>query len=338
MEHLPQALLAGAISTTVAGIFVSTVGAIRERRMRHRIEAAQDDIRQQMADGTIRWSIPQDSTVAVIGNGDPFVRNLARKYPDQVLPVSYTATDGAWTHLPKEADHAQTLQALDRADLEHAGQLMVFPITPSQEFLPGPDDYDISVERVVYYIQTSDEFCDRKGIPRKPVMVIGHGEQAECYQTASYSNDNALAEELCLEQRLQQLSEERGCEVILVDPNEIVMDKIVQIADGRKPVLAGTAASVKQYAERFFGALYGRIDVTGDTDPVRVLYNKNDIATVTLARQGDITVVLDPRERPALEWKGIPPEHIVVPAEEVLGVVAPTLEELQELRARSRSV
>lgn len=326
-DHAPMLVLATAIGYTGVELGRKALDYMNNGGIRGRARKAQEELTSNIEAGSVRWKIEEGSTVAFVGNGDPLARQIAKHKPGDIVQVAQQPVEEPWTLLPESATREQILDALDRADIGNAGELLFLPTKASQEFLPGEDDFELRIGRMAHYIGAADQYCDERGIERKPALVIGCRTQGEVLQTATHSDDEN-EEEVSLEQYMSRLAETREREIAILDPTDIIVDRIVEIADGCGVSYAGSKESAEVYKRRFFAAVRERAHIRNcdDEEKIRVFYGRKDFTTVNEATPDDIAVLLDPSQKEALLHKGMPPERILVVPEEVLKVAAPYIE------------
>ncbi len=322
-DHIPELLLGAAI----LGSFDALRTSIRTRRFQTRARAAQHEFAERVASGTQPWQIEPGSTVAFVGNGDPLAHRLAQQHPHEIIQIAHKRIEGPWTYLPADGLRSDTERALRLADIANAGEILFLPTKTSQEFLPGPTDHDISIDRMISYIDTADDLCRKMGVPPRPVIIVGDKEQAEWYGKATDSSKRSLTKTgSTLEQRLDGKAEKRGCDITIIDPTDVVIDVICRIADGRNIEFQGTGHSVETYKDKFFRSLIGLTNPDANLPPISVIYNNNDLPTAGWdydgIEQDVIPIILDPSQREPLIRKGIPEDRIIVVSDTVIQATA----------------
>lgn len=326
VEHFPQVALGAAIGYTTFQVGSRLINYTRQRGFARRAATAQERFRGDYAEGMVNWEIPEGATIAFVGGGDPLAQELARDPDHDIMQISYEPVPGAWTAIPRQSgrEREQVYMALDRADIGHADELMIFPIVPTHEFLPGPDDHDIRIDQATEYILAADEMREDAGMPLLPVTIIGDGQQYEVYvDTLGHSSRNALERRVTLKERAQQLTHDRGEEVRILDTTKIIIDRIREVAGGIPVQIAGSGPSMDVYRERFYEA-YGPQHPAAESDWIAVRYGRTDLTTVATVKPDDIAVVLDPGQKRSLinrRHNPMPEDRVLVPAEEVLRVL-----------------
>lgn len=309
------------------------------RRVRDRAIVAQAQISQAMAEGTMRWNLtpasPDDplTRVAFVGDGNFLATSIAEAQHVRQLQIAYNRpAEGYWTHLPREVTQINRVnEILELADLENAGEAFFYSTDQMHTFLPSPEDYVISNDRIVFYIRRLDKFCQAydDNTPRL-VVVVGSKTQGMGYATIDGQQQRNLSE-VSLEERLDALRQERGGDVndqpniVIIDPTEIIMKEICRLAAGREILFHGTTESVEKYHVEF----YKRLRRTGYEitrgGKVRVVYNLNDLPTVTETDYDDIAVLADPAQEAEMQSRGMDAERILVVRDEVLELTKPLM-------------
>ncbi len=101
-------------------------------------------------------------------------------------------------------------------------------------------------------------------------------------------------------------------QIKIIDPTELVMRKVIELAKGRDISFVSTEESFRRYGERFFKELTLTGYVPKSEETVQVVYNISDIPTQTTASITDIVVILDPKMKENLLRRGVPEEHIII--------------------------
>jgi len=325
-DHMPLTILAGAVIFTGAAALHEAGSQLYGGSLRNRAISAQGELLSRLEHGTLRWQIEEGSTLAFVADGDPMAKQIAKQKPGDIVQIANQPVPGAWVHMNNDASRQEVLTALDRANVGNAGELLFLPIKASHEFLPGDEDYDMTIGEMVHHIGAADQYCDVQGIPRKPVIVVTPEQRTETYQEARYSSDTTGMSEVTTDQRFARLADDREASIHTFDPNKIIGDKICEIAGGEPLVFFGTSKSSGKYKAGFFEELRDRsLGNSSSRPPTRVLYGLRDYTTVNEATPDDIPVVIDPAEVEHLVSKGVPRERIVVVPDELLRVVGPFL-------------
>lgn len=320
-DHLPGIALGAAISYTGFELLRGLLDRLRGGGLRESMLRMQEEVESHVKDGTMSWLLdPKDkSTVAFVGAGDPLSVEIADRDPGDIIQIANQPVEGPWVHLSDMAQHDDVLRALRAADYPNAGELLILPNRATEEFLPGPDDREMRVSRVAYYIRAADELCKKEGVPPKDVVVVTSRDHADVILNSHHSADDDCVASVTMEEKLQAVSEERGANIRLIDPTAIVMNAIVRIANGRPLALAGIEQHVSGYRERFFDSLRRTVHYEdGDKDAVNVWYGRQDITTSMSVQPDDIAVVLDPSQGRSMVEHGMPEERVIVVADEVL--------------------
>jgi hypothetical protein len=325
-HHAPQLMLGVATAYPVVQVFRRWRQHSEQRGFNRAAEHAQSAIAEDYEAGRIRWQIAEGATVALVGGGDPLANELADLRGDRAfMPISYEPLDRPWTHVPRGARQQEVNDALDRADISRAGELLLFPIKPTEEFLPGPEGHDMRIDDMTRWIVAVDELRDAEGVGMVPVTIIGDTRQQETYRHTQQGPHHGESRRETLVDRAQWLQDRRGEAVRVIDPSEIMAARLREIADGHPLNLAGSDGSMREYADRFYGLMGPQY---GDSDhALTVYYGRSDNSTAALVAQDpdhSIAVVLDPAMRDALcsdTYSPIPPERVLVVAEEVLRVM-----------------
>jgi len=121
-DHIPYLLLE---ASAAWGVLRSSREFFKRRGLRAVVSEAQNEMQQAYEEGAIRWQIPEGSTVAFVGNGDPVASELQRSQPEHTLQIAAQKTTGAWTYLAPESTIGTTHEAFERANIEKAGEILI---------------------------------------------------------------------------------------------------------------------------------------------------------------------------------------------------------------------
>lgn len=286
-------------------------------------------VREKVESGEMKFKMAEGHTAAFVGGGDWLADRLQEVKPrDQVMQYANLKLDSSvWQMLQKQGRQEELFDALDRGDFQSAGEVLILPVKEEDMFLPGEEGHDMSLDEIESLVGVLDSYCRSRNIDQKRVLIVGRKTMRETYVSRT-DEDIFTTSSTTLEERVRTMVVNRT-NIEIVDPSEIVIQKIAKLANGRRITIGGTLASDERYGLRFFQALkgVGGYEPENGAEEVRVLYNITDIPTEVHVGRRDIAVVLDPSKKQTLLNKGVPEENIIVVPDEVLSVLTKKVDE-----------
>lgn len=273
MYHLPNIII---YTFGVAGLR-QLWRRIHKNNWKDRVRAAQDSLRKAIEDGTARLRFNPGFSVLIVGNGDQVGKSLA---VDNALIGPTFATNrppytSLWVrYVSGEGDEALD-SALDQINSEDAGEYVLFPVVDDQLFLPEPHEYDIPPHRVDLAVKRIRAIERRRGMSEKRIVIVGDKEQSSRFVTASMGDELITEAD---EVSLQSIAEAEP-NVIIADPTEITLNKIIAIAGGRRIYFRASERGAEKYVAQFYRRLAHLNYVPTSEDILIVGYDINDLET-----------------------------------------------------------
>ena len=275
---------------------------------------------------TLRWKMPSGYTALMVGDGDPLADEFVRsRGPDEVLLLASRHQDVSdiWVRVGDDADLDDLRDAFEVASFDRCGRLVLMPVQEQHAVFPPADAYDISPERLedllcnIRALESRLESPLTGGQRRIPIIVVGDREQAtviHSYDEVSHEPLPGMSTVITLES-IAKKQEER---LIIIDPTDVVLRQVMQMADGARIDFRGTEESRAMYEVQF----RRRLQELGYrvTDPDRVFhmgYNITDDPTVADS-MNTAAVILTASARDALLHKGYPRDRILYVPELVI--------------------
>jgi len=315
-EHIPY------ISLDLAGTWglISGLRGLLLGRTGKKIEASQIEVLQRIAEGIFRYEMVPDHSAVFVGNGDRIGELLQELLPlDQVMLYSHEKiTSDVWQHIQQTGRQEEIFESLDRGDFKHAREAVLLPVKDEDMFLPDEIGHDMTLDEIRLMIDIFDAYSQERGIPQKEVVIVGSPAMSQTYiesnRLIDSSGIDAIRTTVRLDEMVAQLNEGRdeNRQIKIIDPTELVMQKVMALANGRDISFISTEDSFRRYGERFFDAL-SQLDYkpTGE-EAVNVIYNITDIPTQTTASTRDIVIIIDPKMKEHLLQRGVPAEQIIL--------------------------
>lgn len=315
-DHLPY------IAFDLAGAWgiISGLRGLLLGRSGKKIEAAQARVIEKITEGLFSYQMAEGHSAVFVGNGDIIGEALQDLLPpDQVMLYAYEKiTSEVWQHIKRTGRQEEIFESLDRGDFKHAREAVLLPVKDEDMFLPDVKGHDMTLDEIRMMIDIFDTYSLDRNIPLKEVVIIGSKAMSQTYIEAGQLRDglgiDSLRTTIRLDNMIDMLNKDRDVDrqIKIIDPTELVMRKVIELAKGRDISFVSTEESFRRYGERFFKELSLTGYVPKSEETVQVVYNISDIPTQTTASITDIVVILDPKMKERLLRRGVPEEHIII--------------------------
>ena len=293
MYHLPNIII---YAFGVAGVR-QLLRQIHKNNWKDLVEASQEQLRKTISEGTARFTFPKGFSLLFIGDGDQIARSLV--VDDAYIGPTLSSKRPLYTNLWGEYQVALGDEgfgrALDRFNAEDAGEYVLFPVVDDHIFLPGMLEFDIAPHRVEIAVRRIREYEKEQGWVPKRIVIVGDKEQKSRFVTA-YSDGRVKS--MDDDVSLRTIAAEYK-NVIIADPTDITLRKIIDIADGRRIYFRASDQGAEKYAQAF----YHRLSLLGyepSNDKILTVgYDISDLETehqVVSQRQSDYLPVILSRE------------------------------------------
>jgi hypothetical protein len=219
------------------------------------VAAAQAKLEQDIAAGTARLRFSPGFSVLFAGDGDQVAKSLA--VDDPLIGPTLSTLRPAYSTLWGRFDVAQGDEgfrtALGRFNAAEAGEYVLFPVVDEHLFLPGPDD--LAPHRVEIAVRRIREFERESGWSPKRIIIVGDKEQRSRFVTTDGSSCFASPTD---EISLRNISTQYD-NVVVADPTDMTLQRIIDIADGRRILFRASDHG----AEKYCAAFYRRLSLLG---------------------------------------------------------------------------
>jgi hypothetical protein len=249
MYHLPNIII---YAFGVAGIR-KLWRRLNKNNWRDRVEKAQAKLGKAVSDGSLRAEFPSGFSVLFTGHGDRMARSLVVDDPliGPTLQVTQPTYTPLWGRFAPDEGYDAFKRALDQFNCEAAGEFVLFPVVDEHLFLPGAREFDMAPHRVEIAVRRIREYERRAGLTRKRVIIVGDREQSSAFVTVSREGREHQGEDVVSLRTIEEDYED----VIVADPTEITLQRIVGFADGRQILFRASDVGVEKYAADFYRRL-----------------------------------------------------------------------------------
>lgn len=337
VEHLPVIL--GELTLLAMGRLGISLSA------KSSLQKKQEIVAQQVQKGEFKYRLNDDFTAAFVGEGDVLANRLFARLPAGEMILLSNRPLGETTH--QFLGHRQTDEAretykermhniFDRIQLARAGEIMLFPVTAEDMFLPDPiKGHDMRLYEIKRYIELVDDYCRDKGIEQKSVFIIGSKAMSDTFVRFDPQTKTRKKKIVSLADIVFILNKDRTKKIKVVDPDEIVMQKIIEVAQGRKIDFVSNTDGAERY-QKLFEILYKKTKYRPNKSrgmPLRLTYYIGDpeqeIGDPFSYLGGEEAVIgISSQVRNAARKRGIPDKNIIAVSE----LVEAELEKIARLK------
>lgn len=314
------------LSVVVSWLSALSLGGFFSKFFPNGIKMAQDNIRSQIEKGEGVFEPDEGYTAAFVGKSDKTADTLQQQQGlnDMVQISSEPLGLRVWQLIRNYDDETKVFEALDRIQFAKAGETMLFPLIYQDMFLPDPaKGHDMSYDEIKKVIEVCDNYCAKNNIPKKPVFIVGSSNIGKEYVAGSERKFVSID---TMRLKLNTIREKNGEPLIrIVDPDELVMAKVYEIADGRRLELSSDTEGYERYNPRFLDLVEPIIDKkTGERkkqtitrkDTVFIRYHINDLENESdsplTSLKTEVNIVLNAKAKQALIKRGVAENHIIV--------------------------
>lgn len=249
MYHLPNIIV---YAFGVAGLR-QLWRRIHKNNWKDRVKAAQKTLETAIADGSARFAFAPGFSLLFVGQGDRTAQSLVADDPTigPTLATKRPSYTPFWGRYAAGEGDEGFARALDQFNSGQAGEYVLFPVVDEHLFLPGPREYDIAPHRVEIAVQRIRAIEKERGWSPKRIVIVGDRRQTSRFVTTSGtgvvpSPDDAVS--------LDTIAAEHP-EVIIADPTDITLRRIIEIADGRRILFRASVEGTEKYGTAFYERL-----------------------------------------------------------------------------------
>lgn len=250
LYHIPNIIL---YSFGIFGI-KKLIDAIDRRTWLDNVYLAKKMLQEQITNGMLRLSMRHGHSLLFVGKGDFIATQFVINHkPDEAVTISETKPYATifWNAYAADGLYDDLKQTLIRSDGESAGEYIFFPVKDDQIFLPGEKAYDLSPHKLDILCQNIRVIEKELGWQRNRIIIIGD----KFHKSYVISEDEKTVIPQSEDVITLGAIAKRYKEVTVLDPSDIVLKKVLEIAKGRKIVFRATKEGISEYKERFYKRL-----------------------------------------------------------------------------------
>lgn len=286
LYHLPNIVL---YSFGVVGI-KKLFEAIDRRTWIDKVLAAQTVLLGQIEKGTLNMHLKKGHSVLFIGRGDfigmQFVLNHKNDMSATIADKKPEYTN-LWNYYNAEASFDDLKIIIERSCSDETGEYIFFPVKDDQIFLPGVLAYDLSPHKLDILCQNIRSVEKEKNWHAKKIIIVGD----RYHQSYVQSEDEKGVLQNTADIISIESIEKKYKNIGIIDPTDVVLQKILEISQGRKIVFRATQEGHQEYKSRFYERLMllGYKNQSADKGVLTIGYDLSEDLTEqqTLARKID---------------------------------------------------
>lgn len=247
--HLPNIIF---YSFGVLGM-KSIIDSINRRAWIDKILNAQIKLKENLEKGTISYSLSKKHSILFVGNGDFIGMQYVLNHTSSAIIVSshLPSYTNVWNYYDSNTLYDDLKEVIKRCTGKDAGEYIFFPVKDDQIFLPNEKAYDLSPHKLDILCKNIRTIEKEFGWKPKKIIIIGD----KFHQSYVHSVDQRrIIPKSADTLSLQNLSNKYN-NIMLLDPTDIVLKKILLIAKDRKIVFRATKEGINEYKERFYKRL-----------------------------------------------------------------------------------
>jgi len=249
MYHLPNIIIYAFGAAGVRQLW----RRLHKNNWKDHVEEAQEKLGHMIENGVGQFKFPIGFSLLFVGDGDQIAKSLVMDEPTVGVTISsshqqytpfwgkYTANDGL-----EGFD-----RVLNRYNTHDAGEYVLFPVLDEHLFLPGNDDCDLPPHRVDMGVRKIRDFEKANDWGPKRIIIVGDKEQTSRFVTSS---SNRVIESGCDTVSLKTIAAAYK-NVTILDPTELTLKKIIDIADGKQILFRASDKGAEKYGKTFYQRL-----------------------------------------------------------------------------------
>jgi hypothetical protein len=248
--HIPNIVL---YSFGVVGV-KKLLDAINQRSWLENVLLAQKVIAENIEKGSILLQMRKGHSLLFVGKGDFIGAQFALDHnADETVTIALTKPTytSIWNHYDIETLFDDLKNVLDRSDAESAGEYVFFPVSDTEVFLPGEKSFDLAPHKIDILCQNIRTIEKEERWKAKRIIIIGD----KFHKSFVQSEDERGVVKKSGDTIMLSTIAQKYKNVTVIDPTDVVLKKIIDIAAGRKIVFRATKEGLAEYKKRFYNRL-----------------------------------------------------------------------------------
>jgi hypothetical protein len=249
--HVPNIML---YSFGIFGI-KKLFDALDKRTWRDRVLASQTKLKQLLTEGTLPFALTKGHSILFIGKGDFIGRQFVLSHtPSDAVSLSENKPDytDIWNYYDPDSLYENLKQLMHLSHAQNAGEYVFFPVKDDQIFLPSESAFDLSPHKLDIICQNIRSIEKENKWPPKRIIIVGDRDHKSLVKSVDEKSTlRNSADTISLATIAKKYKQ-----VTLLDPTDIVLKRILAIADGKTIVFRATQHGIKEYKTRFYERLH----------------------------------------------------------------------------------
>lgn len=250
LYHIPNIIL---YSFGIFGI-KKLIEVIEKKSWLDKVLLAQEKLRVSQESGDLNWRLPAGHSMLFVGEGDFIGMQFALdRRPSDTITISKKRpmyTD-IWNFYDVNTFYEDLKNVMVRSSGQTCGEYVFFPVKDDQIFLPGDKDYDVSPHKLDLLCQNIRTIEKNNNWKTKRILIIGDKFHKSYVRSEDQTSVIKKSEDVISISSVAS----KYANVSIIDPSDVVIKKILEIAKGRKIVFRATREGIKEYKSRFYDRL-----------------------------------------------------------------------------------
>lgn len=219
-----------------------------------RVLNARDKLKTNLDLGRLNLEMREGHSLLFVGGGDFIGMQFCLNQPkDMTVTISQKKPNYTeiWNLYQTDALFDDLKDVIIRSAGKNCGEYVFFPVKDDQIFLPSPAAYDLSPHKLDIICQNIRILEKELGWETKRIILVGDKTHQSFVQSEDEKNVIKKSEDII---SLDSIGKKYP-NVTLIDPTDLVLKKLIEIAKGRKIVFRATKDGIYEYKGRFFNRL-----------------------------------------------------------------------------------
>lgn len=227
---------------------------VEQKTWLDRVIEAKTSLEKLVEKGDVNYRFRPGHSILFVGNGDFIAEQFTIQHPaDEVIILSSRkpAFTVHWLSFDMNAPFDSLVRNLNRAHAKDCGEYLFFPVTDTHLFLPGPNEYDLSPEKVEVMVQSLRDIEKTYNWGVKRIIVVGDRKQVSYIQTET---KDGLLEDTRNQISLEKI-DKRYQNVDVLDASDLVAKEILRRFPHHRIFFRSSQEGNQTYKKRFYARL-----------------------------------------------------------------------------------
>lgn len=248
--HIPNIVL---YSFGVVGV-KKLLDAVNQRSWLENVLFAKKALSENIESGNLRLQMKKGHSLLFVGKGDFIGAQFALNHDNSetvTISLNKPPYTPIWNRYDTETLYEDLKNVLDRSDAESAGEYVFFPVSDTEVFLPGEKSFDLAPHKIDILCQNIRTIEKEERWKAKRIIIIGD----KFHKSFVQSEDERGVVKKSGDTIMLSTIAQKYKNVTVIDPTDVVLKKIIDIAAGRKIVFRATKEGLAEYKKRFYNRL-----------------------------------------------------------------------------------